>query len=214
MSAFCKLFLERPSVVKVPRSRVLYSPQSKAFALSWNSRNTRSALIVALLLVSLVIAALLAAQAYFASRYQRAAAESVLRDYSSLVADEAIRRVTADVGYYGYYVLVTAVLREAQRSPHLPSDLKDTFAASPEQGLRDAATLAKSYLQLDPALPRVSFTSEVPPPAVFDLLQKRLIADRLIECIAQGRDRPLREPRRCNERSPQRGRRKPFALTP
>src|SRR5215510_4473422 len=98
-----------------------------ASALPENSRNARALLIIALLLVSLVTAGLLAAQAYLAERYQRAAAESVLRDYSALVADEAIRRTTADVGYYGYYVLAAAVLREAQRVSGAPPDIRSAI---------------------------------------------------------------------------------------
>ena len=101
MSGNCKLSLE-PVPAGIPGiACVLYSPQSaKEFPLSWNFRNTRTVVIVALLLVSLVTASLLAAQAYLVSRYQRAAAENVLRDYAALVADEVIRRSTADVGYY------------------------------------------------------------------------------------------------------------------
>jgi signal transduction histidine kinase len=145
----------------------------KAVALAWNSRSARTALIVALLLVSLVTAGLLAAQAYMVSRYQRAAAESVLRDYSSLLADEVIRRSTADVGYYGYYVLVTALLREAQRSPLLDAGIKLKLAASDDPAVRKAALLGKTYFQMEPGSEKLSFAGERPPSAVIDWLEQR-----------------------------------------
>jgi signal transduction histidine kinase len=154
---------------------VLYSRHSKAFALSWNSRNTRTTLIVALLLVSLVTAGLLAAQAYVAGRYQRAAAESVLRDYSSLVADEVIRRSSADVGYYGYYVLVTAVLREAQSSPNLPADLKTALASSQDPGIRNAAKLGKTYFRMETGKGEISFATDPPAPRIEQKLKERLM---------------------------------------
>ena len=144
--------------------------------MAWNSRNARTALIVALLLVSLVTASLLAAQAYMVSRYQRAAAESVLRDYSSLVADEVARRSTADVGYYGYYVLITATLREAQRSPLLGADIKSRLIASDDPAVRKAAPLARTYFQIEPGTGKVSFATEPPPSAVIDLLRERISA--------------------------------------
>ena len=155
--------------------RVLYSRYSKALALSWNSRNTRTALIVALLLVSLVTAGVLAAQAYVAGRYQRAAAESVLRDYSSLVADEVIQRTTADVGYYGYYTLVTSVLREAQSSRNLPADFKASLASSNDPGIRNASRLAKSYFRVQIGKTGVSFAADPPPARIADWLQKQIV---------------------------------------
>ena len=131
---------------------------------------------MALLLVSLVTAGVLAAQAYVAGRYQRAAAESVLRDYSSLVADETIRRTTADVGYYGYYTLVTAVLREVQRSPDLPADLGSRLAVSTDQGIRSAARLAKGFFRIEPGPGRkISFASDPPAARIADWLQGQLV---------------------------------------
>ena len=53
---------------------------------------------------------MIALQAQYSDASRRAAAESVLRDYSSLVADEVIRRSAADVGYYGYGPLVSALV--------------------------------------------------------------------------------------------------------
>jgi signal transduction histidine kinase len=145
-------------------------------ALPANSRNTRALLIVALLLVSLVTAGLLAAQAYVAGRYRLAAAESVLRDYATFVADEAIRRSTADVGYYGYYVLVTALLREAQSGPHLPPGIAARLASSEDQGIRKATSLATAYFEVVPASGNVLFASGAVPAAIVDQLQQKLAA--------------------------------------
>src|ERR1700741_1097370 len=99
-----------------------------AISLSWYSRRTRTAIIVLLLLVSLAIAGLIVLQAQYANASQRTTVESVLRDYSSLVADEVIRRSSAEIGYYGYYLLETAVLRAEQRSAKLPADIKGALA--------------------------------------------------------------------------------------
>jgi signal transduction histidine kinase len=171
-------FADSAGGAETAQTRVLYSRLSKAFALSWNSRNTRTTLIVALLLGSLVTAGLLTAQAYVAGWYQRAAAESVLRDYTSLVADEVIRRTSADVGYYGYYVLETAVLREAQRSAKLPADIADikgAFASAQEPGLRNAARLAKSYFRIEPGKGGgLSFAGDAPPPRIAQWLQAQI----------------------------------------
>src|SRR2546430_12843038 len=98
-----------------------------AISLSWHARRTRTALIVLLLLVSLATASLIVLQAEYANASQRATVESVLHDYSSLVADEVIRRSSAEIGYYGYYPLVATVLHEIQssgkRQPLVPPSL-------------------------------------------------------------------------------------------
>src|SRR6266436_1621007 len=114
-----------------------------AISLSWHSRRTRTALIVLLLLVSLATASLIVLQAQYANASQRATVESVLHDYSSLVADEVIRRSSAEIGYYGYYPLVAAVLHEIQSSGKLPSTIRATLLLSlkatfPMTGFRGA----------------------------------------------------------------------------
>src|SRR6185436_15268004 len=73
---------------------------------------SRSPLIVVLLLTSLVVVAVLAEQAYEAERSHRAMAESVLRGYAALAADEFTRRATTELGFFGYFPAITAV-REA-----------------------------------------------------------------------------------------------------
>ena len=115
----------------------------------WRSRSSRTTLIVLLLLISFATAILLALHANYSDASQRATAESVLRDYSALVADEVVRRSAAEIGYYGYYPLITAVLHEVQQ-PGLPAT-KITFLDSSDTGLKRAAGLAKSYFAIDPA---------------------------------------------------------------
>jgi len=115
----------------------------------WRSRSSRTALIVVLLLVSLATAGLIVIQAQYSASAQRAAAEGVLRDYSSLVADEVIRRSAVEVGYYGYSTLSAALVSEFQKtrrlSPHISADLLSTQ----DVRVKRAATLAKNYFQWD-----------------------------------------------------------------
>jgi signal transduction histidine kinase len=119
-------------------------------------------LIVLLLLISLATASLLALHAYYSDASQRATAERVLRDYSSLVADEVIRRSAADIGYYGYYQLIGAVLREVQQGRRLSRATKATLVSSQDARLKRAAGLAKAFFEMDPATRELTFTSDVP----------------------------------------------------
>src|SRR5690242_11983039 len=93
-----------------PFMPVLYSQPCMPMWSFWRSRSSRTALIVLLLLISLATASMIALQAQYSDSSQRATAESVLHDYASLIADEAIRRSAADIGYYGYYPLMEAVV--------------------------------------------------------------------------------------------------------
>lgn len=127
------------------------------------SRNSRTALIVLLLLISLATATLIVLQAQYSEASQRATAENVLHDYSSLIADEVIRRSTADIGYNGYYPLIQAVLREVQQSGNLSTATKATLLATQDASLKRAAGLAKSYFQMDPSTDQLVFFGEDEP---------------------------------------------------
>ncbi len=131
-----------------------------AISLSWHSRRTRTALVVLLLLVSLATASLIVLQAQYANASQRTTVESVLHDYSSLVADEVIRRSSAEIGYYGYYPLVGNVLHEVQSSGRLPVAIKETLLSAQDPRVKRAADLAKSYFEMDPSTGRLSFLNE------------------------------------------------------
>ena len=141
----------------------------------WHSRNSRTALIVVLLLVSLATASVLAIQAQYSAAGQRAAAEGVLRDYSALVADEAVRRATVEVGYYGYATLSVAVANEFQESGALPSSLASTLPSSSDARVRRASVLAKYYFQLDRQTGEIRFVGELPPAEIAAWLRENLI---------------------------------------
>src|SRR5215472_13890102 len=129
---------------------MLYSGPGMTVPSFWRSRSSRTTLIVLLLLISFATAILLALHANYSDASQRATAESVLRDYSALVADEVVRRSAAEIGYYGYYPLITEVLHEAQQPGRLPPT-KTTLLSSSDAGLKRAAGLAKSCFFIDPA---------------------------------------------------------------
>lgn len=141
----------------------------------WRSRNSRTALIVLLLLISLATASLIALQAYASDVYHRATTESVLRDYSSLIADEVIRRSAADIGYNGFYPLVEAMLHEVQQSRSLSAATKPTFSSAQDARLKRAAVLAKSYFQLDPSNGRLTFFAEEPSEELAGWLRQNLL---------------------------------------
>src|SRR5262249_10162621 len=131
-----------------------------AVSLFWRSRNSRTAVIVLLLLISLATASVLALQANYSDVYHRATAEGVLHDYSSLIADEVIRRSAAEVGYYGYYPLAQALVQQIQKSADLTQDLRMTFLSAQDARLKRAAGLARSYFEMDRPTGRVTFLED------------------------------------------------------
>lgn len=72
--------------------------------------------IAALLAATVLLVALLAVNATYAARSHRAVAEAVLRDYAALAGDELLRRVAAEVGYYGH-LQALEVLRRGEATP-------------------------------------------------------------------------------------------------
>ena len=78
--------------------------------LSANRGQWRSTGIVVLLVAAIGLVAVLALQAHSANSYHRQAAESVLKDYARVVAEEFIRRTSAEIGYHGYYSAITAAI--------------------------------------------------------------------------------------------------------
>jgi signal transduction histidine kinase len=126
-------------------------------------------------LVSLATASLIVLQAQYANASQRATVESVLHDYSSLVADEVIRRSSAEIGYYGYYPLVAAVLHEVQPSGRLPSTIRATLLSAQDPRVKRASGLAKNYYEMDPSTGRLSFLNEPAPDVVAGWLRENLM---------------------------------------
>jgi signal transduction histidine kinase len=141
----------------------------------WRSRSSRTALIVLLLLISLATAGMIALQAQYSDASQRATAESVLRDYSSLIADEAIRRSAGDIGYYGYYPVMEALLHEVQQSGSLSAATKTVLLWAQDARLKRAAGLAKNYFQMDPSTGRITFFGEQPSEEVAGWLRPNLL---------------------------------------
>lgn len=92
-----------------------------------DSASRRSTLVVALLILSLALVAVLAWQAHDTALSHRAAAESVLRDYAALAAREFVRRATAEIGFRGYYPRLN-ILRERAETP-TPAEIERMIGA-------------------------------------------------------------------------------------
>ncbi len=58
--------------------------------------------LLAILLMGTLLVATLAVQVWSTQRSHREVTEDVLRDYAALAADEALRRIAIEVGFYGY----------------------------------------------------------------------------------------------------------------
>lgn len=115
---------------------------------------SRSALIVGLLGGSLLLVALLTFQTHYAVTAHRRMAEEVLRDYASLVADEFIRRGSVEIGYYGFYPLITILSGDAE----LPDP--ETLIESDDERVARAAGLARSFFRRDPVTGDLSTTGD------------------------------------------------------
>src|ERR1017187_10109747 len=108
--------------------------------------SSRSGLVATLLLSSLALAGVLTWQAQASMRYHRGAAEKVLRDYAMLAADEFARRTVNEIGFYGFYPLVTAVRQEAAHGRLVPPA---EIQASRDETLQPAADLLRSTFRYD-----------------------------------------------------------------
>lgn len=82
------------------------SPSPSRLLHGWH---TRSVVIAAVLVATLVVAATLAYQAQQAVRSHRATAENVLRDYAALASEELTRRAQREL----YDVIATQITRLA-----------------------------------------------------------------------------------------------------
>lgn len=136
---------------------------------------SRTALIVALLLVSLGATFLLAWQAQYAVSLHRAAAESVVRDYAALAADEFIRRSAAKVGYEGYYPLIGTLTRGLAATGDLGKSVpKSEELGQGDERLRAALPLANRYFTTLPGSEALSFEVAAPPIEVRSWLSEQL----------------------------------------
>jgi signal transduction histidine kinase len=143
---------------------------------------SRSGWIAALLLLTLVLAGILAWQAQTSMRDHCATAEKVLRDYAMLAADELARRTVNALGFYGFYPLVTAI-RQTAASGTLPapSDLR----ASRDENLRPAVDLVRATFRYDPGTRRLETLGPEPNAETRAWMTGAIAADR----AAPARDR-------------------------
>jgi signal transduction histidine kinase len=106
---------------------------------------------VVLLLVSLLLAAVLAYEAIDSARSQRATAEGVLRDYAAFAAEEYTARVARELEYYGVYPilqLLTAMnIGEGRVRLPEPASLGATATPAVQQSLGLVRYLFRSDLQ-------------------------------------------------------------------
>ena len=77
-------------------------------------------ILVVLLLAVMSLVLLLAIQAWANQVYHRELSHEVLRDYGVLAADEALRRLDQEVGYYGLEANLTVLRRAALDLGGLP----------------------------------------------------------------------------------------------
>lgn len=131
-------------------------------------------MIVLLLLISLATASIIALQAQYSDASRRAMADGVLHDYSSLVADEVIRRSAAETGYYGYYPIMTALTREVQQSGALSDDPTRHAYSREDAILQRAAGLAAYYFEMDRTTDRLRFVRSEPSGDVVTWLRESL----------------------------------------
>ena len=143
---------------------------------------SRSGLVVGLLLLTLVLAGILTWQAQVSTRYHRVTAEKVLRDYSMLAADEFVRRTLTELGYSGFFPVITALRQEAARGRLLsPAELR----TGAEETVRAGSDLVRSTFRYDPASRSLEVSGPEP-----DAATKAWITSRLAAAAASpGRDR-------------------------
>jgi len=95
-----------------------------------------------MLVASLLLIAVLGWQSFKLQQSNAATADSVLREYGILVADEFTRRSTAGIGYRGYYSLIKRI-GESKTATEMRS------VVSQDETLEDAAKLASGYFLFD-----------------------------------------------------------------
>ena len=95
-----------------------------------HTASSRSRLIIGLIVVSLILVLGLAWQAQQATTTHLKTATNVLREYATLVAEEYVRRVMGDVGYYGYYTYINLLRQEAAGAAAFPFKLSEPASDS------------------------------------------------------------------------------------
>ena len=137
-----------------------------------SSDGSRSWLIAGLLAVSLLLACVLTWQAHVSVRDHRAAAKKLLRDYAMLATDEFTRRTGMELGYTGFFQLVTALRQGSKTGLPTPEELR----ASPDETLRKASDLVRLTLSYDPVSGRLDTRGREPDAATRAWMLERLVA--------------------------------------
>jgi signal transduction histidine kinase len=137
-----------------------------------DSEGSRSGLIAGLLAVSLLLAGVLTWQAQVSVRDHRATAEKVLRDYAMLAADEFARRAAVELGFSGFFPLISAV-KEARVLP-APGDL----ATHPDENVRRAADLVSVTFRFDPAAKTLETRGKEPAAATRAWIVQQLLQQK------------------------------------
>ncbi len=149
-----------------------------------------SAVIVGLLLACLILVGVLTWQAWDAGHSHRQVAETVLRDYARLAADEFVRRSSSEVGFYGYIKLLAA-LHPDDAVGGLPNH--ESLVATADRYTQRALPLARYAFRLDTNSDRTDLPLEIasdgrqPTAAVAHWLRTEL---HPIEGTAAGDDDP------------------------
>src|SRR5256885_3876025 len=82
-------------------------------------RVRRGAVVATLLVLALIVAGMLAVQAYGVARYHRAQADRVLRDYAALAAARVAQRSALEI-YYAVKPPLKAIQHANEMAPHKP----------------------------------------------------------------------------------------------
>ena len=110
----------------------------------------RTAVIAGLMLVSLLMMGLLSHQTYIAVSSQQQLVEGVLRDYSSLAADEFVRR-SAAVANYGFYPMLSYLSGIPSDTPLPDRERFKKIVGMKKEGLGKAGMeLARSFFRFTP----------------------------------------------------------------
>lgn len=132
----------------------------------------RTTVIAGMLLASLLMIGLLTHQTYIAVTTQQKLVEDVLKDYSSLAADEFVRR-SASVLNNGFYPLLAYLIRIPVDRP-LPST--ELFKQKKDTGVSDVdkgSELAHSFFRYSPATDYLEMTDSPPP----EFITRQLLAE-------------------------------------
>jgi signal transduction histidine kinase len=101
------------------------------------------------LLASLGGAGVLAWDAYSEANSRRSVAENVLKAYASLAAEEAARRTSTEIGFYGYQQVLAFLALEAQKQGGIDANTCAKIVSSSDAEVRRASGLVRGVVWRD-----------------------------------------------------------------